>query len=275
LLLWQHNSRPVVQQCLASMSRFKADIKALEAQLRRQQRLLQEVQDENEQCKQKESALLSTLLTLQCRMSALASAGNTTHSSLEHSGHSGSLSGATWGAASEGSTPSAGQQNSRDQMGPDSSPGHSSGLHYVSGVEVAGAATGTSPHSQQEQEQQQQQQQQQAAGACGAVSGSVCAPASPSSATPAEQAQQDTARSTAERSALDLARMQQQLQALDALLQVDMQEVRGSGGGGVCVCVRVCVCVGGGVSEPRGGGQVDLQEVNVCEGVSSTVPAAA
>jgi hypothetical protein len=50
------------------MGRLKQDINALEAECLKQQRLLQELQQENEQYKQKESALLS----LQCGMSALA-----------------------------------------------------------------------------------------------------------------------------------------------------------------------------------------------------------
>jgi hypothetical protein len=233
-----------VQQSCSSMSRFKADIKALESQLRRQQRLLQELQQENEQYKHKESALLSTLITMQCRMSALASEGGN-QSSREHSlhsVHSGSLSGAT--GVSEGSRDTSGLCRPDQALcaAPDSSPGHSSGQHYTAAAASPEAAQHLHQHTHQHIHQHAA-----AVGSCSAQSDSVCPPSLPSAAAAAaaeggmsaQQAQLESQRSTAERSALDLARMQQQLQALDQLLQVDMQEVRypvgGGGGGGAAV----------------------------------------
>jgi hypothetical protein len=56
------------------MSRFKSTIKALEVQMQRQKQALDELEAENEQLQQKEAALLSSLVTLQCGVSALASA---------------------------------------------------------------------------------------------------------------------------------------------------------------------------------------------------------
>lgn len=55
------------------MSRFKGTIKELETRVQEQQQALDALQEENEQLQQKEAALLSSLVTLQCGMSSLAS----------------------------------------------------------------------------------------------------------------------------------------------------------------------------------------------------------
>jgi hypothetical protein len=55
------------------MSRFKSTIKSLEMQVQKHQKVLEGLQAENTSLQQKEGGLLSSLVTLHCGMSALAS----------------------------------------------------------------------------------------------------------------------------------------------------------------------------------------------------------
>lgn len=56
------------------MSRFKSTISALEAQLRHQQKLVRELEEEREGLQQRQQALLATLSTLQSGASAITAA---------------------------------------------------------------------------------------------------------------------------------------------------------------------------------------------------------
>lgn len=135
------------------MSRFKSTIKALEVQVQRQQQALDELQAENEQMQQKEAALLSSLVTLQCGVSALASASAAQQQQSQDS--SGRVSGHCSGPAAGSTACCSTGEDGTSPPAPDSTASAAGQQQDAAGV----CGTTSSPASSQAAAQQGQEQQ--------------------------------------------------------------------------------------------------------------------